>query len=386
MRILADSKLKFDNLSDSADTQSLKYYLKVIDICASSEIPMVVDTENAGTVLRFLSAYLAIKEGKWLLTGTERMKERPIKGLVSALDSLGVEIAYAGKKNFPPLRIIGSDIEGGKVDVDASVSSQFVSALMLIAPYLEKGLQIRLLKKPVSLSYILMTQKLMQVFGVDVQMQKNRIVVKPGFYQLKPYTIEPDWSSASYCYEMVALSEGADVFLKGFLKESVQGDRVAVDVFEQLGVTTLFEENGIRLKNTSHFTPSFTYDFSSCPDLVPAVLATCAGKGIPAVLNGVGHLKHKESDRIASMKAELMKIGVVLKMENNLVELIPSDRNFSEMQCEFDTHRDHRIAMALAPLALKLDKVIMSDPEVVNKSYPMFWDDMAILGLHSEEI
>ena len=386
MRALAVAKVQFANLSTSADTQSLTSYLKLINVCASSAIPMVIDAKNAGTVFRFLAAYLAINDGVWLLTGNKRMKERPIKGLVSALDNLGVEISYAGKNNFAPLRIVGSDIDGGIVEVDASASSQFVSALMLIAPYLEKGLQIRLKKKPVSFSYILMTQKLMQEFGAEVQVQKNKVVVKPGAYQMKPYRIEPDWSSASYFYEMAALTENADIFLSGYSCESVQGDRVAAEVFEQLGVSTHFEKGGIGLKSTTDFTSSFSYDFSSCPDLVPAVLATCAGKGIHAVLRGVRHLKYKESDRIASMKTELFKTGTILERKANSVELIPSKRDLSHSHCIFDTHGDHRIAMALAPLVLKLSSVKMNDPEVVSKSYPLFWEDMEKLGLRSEEI
>jgi len=381
MRVLAASKLRFDNLSDSADTQSLKFYLKFIEDCASSAIPMVIDTENTGTSLRFLSAYLAIKDGTWLLTGSARMKERPIKGLVSALIDLGVEISYTEKNGFPPLLIIGSDIEGGSVDVDPSASSQFVSALMLIAPYLENGLQIQLVKKPVSFSYIEMTQKLMQQFGAEVLVTKKNVVVKPGGYQIQNFTIEPDWSSASYWYEMVALSKDADIFLGGLSKESVQGDHIVAELFEQLGVSTVFEENGVRLKSTQNVVSSFSYDFSACPDLVPAVLATCAGKGIPANIKGSGHLKHKESDRIAVLQTELQKTGVILRRKTNSVELIPSEENFAKTNCIFDTHGDHRIAMALAPLALKLSSVIINNPEVVKKSYPLFWEDVVKLGI-----
>ncbi len=385
MRILADSQLRFGKLSNSDDTGLLKYYLKLIDTCASSAIPMVVDTANAGTVFRFLLAYLAVKDGTWLLTGSERMKERPIEGLVSALDDLGAEITYSGKNNFPPLRIIGSDIEGGSVDVDASASSQFVSALMLIAPYLEKGLQIQLVKKPVSFSYIEMTQKLMQEFGAEVEVKKNKVEIKRGEYRIKPFQIEPDWSSASCWYEMAALSENADIFLTGLSEESVQGDRIVAEIFEQLGVSTLFEENGVRLRSTQDFASSFSYDFSSCPDLVLSVLSVCAGSRTAAVLKGVSHLKFKESDRIAAIQTEILKTGTVLKRKANSVELIPSEENFKKTDCVFNTHNDHRIAMALAPLVLKLSSVKMNNPEVVNKSYPLFWEDMAKLGIWSEE-
>ncbi|MCF6170528.1 MAG: 3-phosphoshikimate 1-carboxyvinyltransferase [Bacteroidales bacterium] len=375
----------FENLSVSADTRSLQFHLDLIASCASSSIPMVINTENAGTVLRFLSAYLAITNGRWLLTGNERMKKRPMEGLTSALRELGAEVVHPEKESYPPLHIVGRNITGGKVTVDASASSQFVTALMLIAPCLEKGLQLEFVKKPVSFSYIVMTQRLMQEFGAELQLWKNRVEIKPGSYRMKPFRVEPDWSSASYWYELAALAEDAMIFLRGFSRQSVQGDSVVVKVFEQLGVQTIFEENGISLKSTGSSAPSFTYDFASCPDLVPAVLATCAIKRIPAVLKGVGHLKFKESDRIAALKMELLKTGTCLNRQADSVELIPSNEDFAQTDCVFDTHGDHRLAMALAPLALRLASVKINKPEVVSKSYPPFWDDLAKLGLQAEE-
>jgi 3-phosphoshikimate 1-carboxyvinyltransferase len=386
IRTLSGNRLDFNELSNSDDTRLLKYYLEQTDICASSGIPMVIDTANAGTVLRFLLAYLSLKEGTWLLTGSDRMKQRPVEGLVSALHELGAKITYTEKNSFPPLRIIGSDIEGGNVDVDVSTSSQFVTALMLIAPYLEKGLQIRLLKNPVSFSYIEMTQKLMQKSGVRVEAQKSKIVIKPGKYQVKTFRVEPDWSAAAFWYETVALSENADIFLSGLSKESIQGDRVVADLFEELGVITHFEESGIRLTGHAGFASSFSYDFSSCPDLVPAVLATCAGLGIPAQVKGVRHLKYKESDRMLCMKTELQKTGCELKRKGNPYEMIPSDEKLTQVDCTFNTHNDHRIAMALAPLILKLGSVKINKPEVVDKSYPSFWDDLTRFGILSEEL
>jgi len=383
---LAGSREDFENLSTSADTRTLQFYFEFIESCAFSAIPMVIDTENAGTALRFLSAYLSITKGKWLLTGNERMKDRPIECLASALRDLGAKVVHPEKKNYPPLLIVGKKIAGGKVAVDASESSQFVSALMLIAPYLENGLQIQLVKKPVSFSYIEMTRQLMQEFGAELQLQKDKVDIKPGGYRMKSYHVEPDWSSASYWYEMAALAKDADIFLRGLSRKSVQGDRVVADIFKQLGVQTHFEEKGIRLKSMPGFTPSFSFDFSSCPDLVPAVLATCAAKGIPAVLSGTGHLQFKESDRISSLKTELLKTGTVLKSKAGFVELIPSKENLGQTACIFDTHGDHRLAMALAPMALKLASVKINHPEVVNKSYPQFWDDLASLGIRHAEI
>lgn len=385
MRALAGSHIRFDNLSTSSDTQSLKFYLKFIEDCASSAIPMVIDSVNAGTFFRFLTAYLSIKEGTWLLTGCERMKERPVESLISALKGLGAQITSPGKKGFPPLRIIGSDIKGGHVAVDPSVSSQFVTALMLIAPYLEKGLHIQLVKKAVSFSYIEMTKKLMQEFGIHVKVLKNEISIEPGEYKIKPFRIEADWSASSYWYEIVALSENAEVFLEGFSNEPIQGDRVVAQIFEQLGVSSHFETNGLRLRSKPDFTPSFSYDFSSCPDLVPAVLASCAGKGIHASVSGIAHLRFKESDRIAALQAELKKIGATLISKNNSAELIPSKEKLAQLDCVFDTHNDHRMALALAPLAVSLHSVKINKPEVVNKSYPLFWDDLKKLGMRCEE-
>jgi 3-phosphoshikimate 1-carboxyvinyltransferase len=297
-----------------------------------------------------------------------------------------VEIGFTEKDNFTPLRIVGSDVNGGTVDVDASSSSQFVTALMLIAPYLEQGLEIRLTKKTVSFSYIEMTQKLMREFGVAVEISENKIWVNPGEYQMKPYPIEPDWSSASYWYEVAALSESADIFLEGFLDESVQGDRIVATLFEQLGVSTHFEDKGIRLKSTANVVSSFSYDFTACPDLVPAILATCAGKGVRANITGVEHLRFKESDRLAALQTELQKTGSVLKRKGSTYELLPSTNRLSQTDCVFDSHGDHRLAMALAPLALTSASVKINNPEVVGKSYPGFWEDMDSVGIQPETI
>lgn len=333
--------------------------------------------------MRFLAAYLSITVGKFLLTGSERMKVRPIEQLVKSLTKLGAQIAYAGEPGFPPLRIIGSELKGGKLRIDASESSQFITALMLIAPYLEGGLDIGFAETPVSYPYILMTQKLMQEFGVKVQINQKAITINPGSYQVKPFSVEADWSAASYWYELAALSEDADIFIQGLKKQSVQGDRVVVELFEKLGVQTYFEKEGVRLRKSNHAF-SFAYDFTSCPDLVPAVLATCAGNKIHAELTGISHLKHKESDRIASLQTELLKTGTVLKYDDNAVELIPDTANLNGLHCIFDTYADHRIAMALAPLVLKLGSVKINNPKVVDKSYPHFWTDLVQSGIKSK--
>ncbi len=381
MQAFSQSKVQFNNLSDSDDTRLLKFYLERIASCATSSLPLVIDAANAGAPLRFLAAYLSVKKGLWLLTGNERMRKRPVEGLVLALQELGADVEYAGEKGFPPLRITGKRLAGDSVAVDASVSSQFVSALMLIAPYLKKGLHLRLTKKPVSFAYIEMTAKLMAQHGIVTEASQERVEVLPGVYKMETVTVEPDWSAASYWYLLASLSGSTEIFLPGLLSDSIQGDRVVAKVFDQLGVSTRYENGGIRLSNRQDFQTAFSYDFSSCPDLVPAVMACCAGKGIRASLTGIAHLRHKESDRIASMKTELEKTGVVVKATAQTVELIPSGKELEKTGCVFDTHGDHRLAMALSPLMLKLKEVQINDPEVVSKSYPRFWKDLERLGI-----
>jgi len=381
IQALAASETKLNKLSTANDTILLMRNLKGIHTCASSRIPMVVDAGNAGTVFRFLTALLAITKGTWLLTGDSRMKKRPIKDLVEALSDLGADINYAGNENYPPLHIKGTELSENIVKVDPSKSSQFISALMLIAPCLKNGLKIKLKSKAVSEPYIKMTSQLMNQCGVQVEMKNDMISVKPGEYRIEETKIEPDWSSASYWFEIAAICEGAEVFLNDFHKNSVQGDRVCVELFSRLGVKTTFEKGGIQLKNSTLFEKSFEYDFSDHPDLVPAVMVTCAAKNIPAVFNGVGHLKYKESDRIKSLETELAKIGAVLEKTKKGIRLIPGGRNLSAGELEFNTYDDHRIAMSLAPLVAVIDKIIINDPGVVVKSYPSFWEDIERSGL-----
>ncbi len=385
MSKLAESNTVFENLSTADDTIRLLKSLNEIENFCSSRIPMIVDAGNAGTVFRFLTAYLSICEGKWLLTGTERMKKRPVGGLVKVLTELGADIVYTGDESFPPLRIEGNELQGSSVRVEASKSSQFVSALMLIAPYLENGLVIRLKQKPVSFSYIKMTASLMKQFGVNVQMEEKTISIERGNYELKEMYVEPDWSSASYWYEIVALSNDADIFLPGFVKKSVQGDSLCADLFKQLGVRTTFKKDGIRLQSTGELTTFFEFDFTDYPDLVPAVALTCAARQIPATFNGISHLKYKESDRLNSMSKELLKIGATLEKGKGSLKLIPLKSFDVKKKIAFDTHGDHRIAMCLTPLVLKFKELTINDPDVVTKSYPGFWEDIKSIGLADVE-
>lgn len=380
LRSLAESQVVFKNLSKCDDTQRLKKALKMISVCASSRIPMVVDAGNAGTVMRFLTAFLAIKEGKWLLTGIDRMQKRPIKGLVGALEGMGGDIRYTGKNGFPPLFIEGSNLQGRSVAMDASVSSQFVSALMMISPLISNGLTILFKRKPVSFSYIRMTAGLMEEFGILCELSEDKVIIPEGEYKPKNMMVEPDWSSASYWYQMTAIHGDAELFLAGFQKNSIQGDRVVADIFKSFGVETKFEPDGIRISTTGKVSDNIEYNFENCPDLVPAVLASCAALNVKASVSGVDHLQFKESDRIQVLKKELEKVGATFDLAPSQIKMLP-DTGKIKSELVFDTHNDHRIAMCLAPLVLKYKEVIINDPKVVEKSYLDFWKDIRRTGI-----
>ena len=371
-----EGEIEFANLSKADDTIRLEFYLNLIRSCSDQNLPLVINTENAGTVLRFLTSFLSKKSGKWLLTGSERMQKRPIGILVSALQKLGADISYSGKDGFPPLLVKRSELLGGKLEMDASVSSQFITSLMMIAPSMNKGLTINFSEKPVSFPYIEMTQKLMKEFGADVELKDKSVKIIPSEYKIKSVSIEPDWSSASYWYEVVALADKAELFLEGFMKDSVQGDSCVWEIFKELGVNTTFESNGIRLASSPKCTTHFNYDFSDSPDLVPAVLTTCAAKGISATITGVDHLQHKESDRMKALSIELEKIGANISDKNGNFHLNMNKNRSMGKSIVFETYKDHRMAMCFAPLVLMFGQIVIKDKDVVNKSYPTFWEDL----------
>ena len=382
IRELSGNLCTINNLSLSDDTQRLLFYINMINTCGTSGIPMVIDANNAGTVSRFLTAFLVYREGTWLLTGNLRMQERPIKGLVDGLSLLGADITYANKDGKIPIRIIGKDIRGGRIGVDVSESSQFISAIMMIGPYLEEGLMLNFMGHPVSLPYIEMTQKLMQKFGAHVELNEEGVSILRGKYQFHPCSVESDWSSASYWYEAVALANDAEVTITGLTKNSLQGDSVLVDIYEQLGVKTIFNTDGIKLIKSKNIVEKFSFDFEGCPDIVPAVMATCAVLGIKAVFKNIGHIAFKESNRIKALGQELKKIGATLRKEKSKYILTPNNISI-DSSLSFSTYGDHRIAMCLAPLVLVYDKIEICNPDVVKKSYPEFWDDFKKLKFAS---
>ncbi len=273
------------------------------------------------------------------------------------------------------------ELAGGTLELDASVSSQFISSLMMIAPVTGKGMHLRFSEKPVSFPYIVMTKKLMERFGVAVDLDTHSVKVNPSRYRIKDMAIEPDWSSASYWYEAAALADEADILLRGFSEDSVQGDSRVQKIFEELGVQTTAEENGIRLTKSGKTTARFTYDFSDVPDLVPAVLTTCAALHIPADISGVDHLKHKESDRMQALGNELSKIGAQITEEKGTYHLRMKKKASGSKDLVFATYDDHRMAMSFAPLVLKYGQIVIENKDVVEKSYPAYWNDLEQLKI-----
>ncbi len=415
----------FQNLSDSKDTLVLKNALLSIDALAPSvarhdmvndeifrhvipsreasvsmpkNVQRIINIADCGTAARFLTTYLACHEGEWLLTGTDRMKQRPMAPLVDALRSLGADIQYAGKEGCLPLRIQGKPIAGGKVSIDASVSSQFVSSLLLAAPMWPQGLELELNGNPSSIPYLDMTLSMMCHFSAHAERHGEVIIVKPQSYVKQPFVIEPDWSAASYWYEMAAFSEECEIRLKGLggsagtryapsaahvmptdegrsastcclsrfdinASSRWQGDVVIAEWMAPLGVGTFAEGEDVVLRKIPFEKHPLHFDFFNHPDLYPTLAATCAGLGVEARFTGLNNLHLKESDRVVAMQEELAKM--------------------QESPIRFCSHDDHRIVMALAPLSMLVGLVAFDHPEVVEKSYPNFWKDADFLPIHN---
>ena len=372
-----------ENLSDCDDT-------KVI-IRALSHRPEVIDIKAAGTAMRFMTAYLSVTEGEHTITGTERMKQRPIGVLVDALRYLGAEIEYAGEKGFPPLRIRGRQLEGGRLEIPGNVSSQYISALLMIAPVLSKGLEMKLTGGIVSRPYIDLTLHLMHQFGVSAEWTDiDSITVKPQPYRQRPYTIENDWTAASYWYEVLALTDelGAKVVLPGMLDGSRQGDSAVRYIFSLLGIKTAFADReadrltDATLTRHSCMLNRMDYDFTNQPDLAQTLIATCPVLGIPFHFTGLGSLRIKETDRIEAMKTEMEKLGYILHADSGTELSWEGDRCEPAAQPVIDTYEDHRMAMSFAPLAIRLGRIGINHPEVVSKSYPHYWNDLRKAGFH----
>lgn len=368
---LSYSPYDIENLADCDDTNVL--------VSALDSNSTTFDIGAAGTTMRFLTAFLSKTVGEWVITGSERMKQRPIKLLVDALNGLGARIEYLENDGYPPLKIVGSALVGGEIHLKGNVSSQYISALMMIAPCMLKGLKIVLEGKIISKPYINMTMQMMDEYGIDVDFLGNIIQIEPQEYQPIPYKVESDWSAASYWYEILSLVGKGGVFLKGLGENSYQGDSKVADLFEQLGVKTTYMEDGVLLSPNGELTTRMEYDFTDEPDLTQTFAVTCCLKGIPFKFSGLETLKIKETDRIAALINELAKLGYVV------YEPAESQLAWDGARCEpaspisIATYHDHRMAMAFAPAAL-VTPIIVENPQVVTKSYPGFWDDFEKLS------
>lgn len=379
-----------ENLSDCDDTEVI--------VSAMRDMPEVIDIKAAGTAMRFMTAYLATQPGCRVITGTERMKHRPIGVLVDALRYIGADIEYVGEEGFPPLRIRGRKLEGGSLSIPGNVSSQYISALLMIGPSLSGGLELKLEGDIISRPYIDLTLWMMNEFGAEAEwadFDTIRVEAKP--YEKRGYYIENDWSAASYWYEMMALSGRRydQVTLTGLTDGSKQGDSTARYIFSLLGVKTFFEQDAggklqrVKLKNSGRCVPRLEYDFVSSPDLAQTFVVCCIAKNVPFRFTGLQTLKIKETDRIEALKTELRKLGYVLRDVGGCELIWDGERcaplNEDLSQVAVDTYEDHRMALAFAPLAFCLPAVRVNNPLVVTKSYPHYWDDLRRVGFQIEE-
>ena len=386
MHALSDGKTFPDNLSDCDDTQVM--------VNALRDMPPIIDIKAAGTAMRFLTAYLAVTDsGEHIITGTERMKHRPIGTLVDALRRLGADIEYTEDEGYPPLRIRGHQLDGGWVEVPGNISSQYISALLIAAPAMRNGMNLHLASGVISKPYIELTLCTMRDFGAEVEWTgPDSIEVKPHPYHTEPYFIENDWTSASYWYEMMSLAdEDSEVRLTGLTDGSLQGDSMVRYLFNMFGVKTTFAntEKGvpttITLRRHPISLPRLDYSFVNQPDLAQTVVLACVLKGIPFHFQGLNTLRIKETDRIEALKRELLKLGYVVR-SNALNDLIwTGERCRADIHPVIDTYKDHRMAMAFAPAAFLFPGLRIDDPNVVTKSYAKFWDDLRRAGFQITE-
>ncbi|MGL4293754.1 MAG: 3-phosphoshikimate 1-carboxyvinyltransferase [Bacteroidales bacterium] len=361
-----------ENLSDCDDTRVM--------VSAFESDSNRFDIGAAGTSMRFLTAFLSKIGGIWEITGSERMKNRPIAVLVDALNACGARIEYLEKEGFPPLKITGRALKGGELKLDGSISSQYISALLMIAPTMEKGLTLHLEGKIISVPYIRMTLGMLNNFGIRSEWEGNRIHIAPQEFHPVHFRVESDWSAASYWYEIASLAKDAEIALSGLQKESLQGDARIAEFFTQLGVDTRFTDTGVILSNNGDSAARIDLDLSDQPDLAQTLAVTCALKKIPFRFTGLESLKIKETDRIVALRDELRKLGFVLHDRNDNELFWEGETCESESNPEIKTYEDHRMAMAFAPAAFFMPDIRIAHPEVVSKSYPAYWEDLKKAG------
>ena len=369
------------NLSDCDDTEVI--------IDALRYMPEEINIKAAGTAMRFMTAYLTVMRGTHIITGTERMQHRPIAILVDALRRLGAQIEYVGEEGFPPLKITGKKLVGGQLEIPGNVSSQYISALLMIGPMLKEGLTLQLTGDIISRPYIDLTLWMMGEFGAEAKWSSaDTITVAHKPYKGREYYIESDWSGASYWYEMMALTKDRDAELRltGLMDGSMQGDSTTRYIFSLLGVKTIFETQKkgvpqmVTLKKNGRGVSKLEYDFVNAPDLAQTFVVTCAALDIPFYFKGLATLKIKETDRIEALKREMAKLGYVIHDANDSELYWDGERCEPSLEQGIDTYEDHRMALAFAPFALKNDGLIINNPQVVSKSYPNYWNDLESCG------
>jgi len=384
IRALSGQSFRIENLSTSDDSRAMESLI--------SKKEGTLDVGPAGTTFRFLTAYFATQSGEQVLTGSARMKQRPIGALVEALGTLGADIEYLENEGYPPL-LIKTPRDLGResvLEVPASISSQFISALLMIAPTLTHGLTIKLVGNLVSASYLQMTLDMMHHFGIDYHFDQQTIEVKPQKYEPVDYRVESDWSAASYHYANAALADEVDLTLLGLYKNSSQGDAATVELFRRLGLETTWLDNGLTIKKLGEVKPILEHDFILCPDIAQTLAVVCGAMGVVGAFTGLETLSIKETDRIQALKNELAKVGVVFvkapprfsSRSGKTFYMVEGKAIWDEPPV-FATYHDHRMAMAFAPLSV-LHPVIIEDPEVVGKSYPDYWKDLISLGWQIE--
>ena len=383
-------------LSNISTCDDSRVVVGAMEQLAKSQTGNTIDIGAAGTAMRFLTAMLSVVDGENVITGTERMRHRPIGILVDALRLLGAEVEYIGEEGFPPLRIKGHTLEGGELTLPGDVSSQYISALLMISPRLKCGLRLHLRGKVVSRPYIEMTLAMMRQFGAKAEMPaSDMVVVEPEPYRLIPYYIENDWSAASYWYEMVAIQQSSQTFpdgneailqdeitLPGLFRDSLQGDSRVAELFKPLGVETVYMEKAdgietvvLRRKVVEDTQEAYNLDLANQPDLAQTLVATCCALDRKFCFTGLDNLRIKETDRLVAMQTEMMKLGYAIEIVGDGT-LRWNGQKYEPTGESLDTYEDHRMAMSLAPMAMRCGRLIMNNPEVVSKSYPGFWRDI----------
>lgn len=390
---LSKGRVKVQNVSDAADAvlmhgvlsqKSGVESLKSSDLEPNTQDLRLVNIGPAGTAMRFLTAYFTLQDEEVILTGSERMKQRPIGVLVDALRALGAEITYVENEGFPPLKIAGNiQQKTGRIGIKGDISSQYITALLLIAPSLPQGLELEIEGDLTSRPYVEMTLAMLKQAGIQHSWDDNVISIAPQEFKETSIWVEPDWSAASYWYSIAALSDEAELFLPGLTSYSLQGDSVITELMANFGITSQFKDGGVHLVKEPKPIVRKIFDLKACPDLAQTVIVVCAALGHDATFTGLETLKIKETDRIAALQNELAKIGVKLIEKGQIYKLDCSEKQIPE-KVFFNTYEDHRMAMAFAPLAIFIPEVEFEDAHVVEKSYPAFWSDLEKVGFVGE--